>query len=317
MSASEYIPLFVHPDHPKILRLAELTGETKFSACGRAVAWFRWIDQNLVNEFTALAPAAVNSVVSCRTRKKFLDFCAAIQDKDIRWLSLNDEGLVVVAKFEKYFGKSSRRRYLEARRALKRRQHERAGSYDNSVRTEPANRTDSSYDGDADSYAQSGGKAAEKRPNNSEVRNLSSLESSNPIGESPGVGDDGGLPAATAAALKRLGVNESSWNKFDLCLTADTVLRTWMGISHNARSPIGLLVSQLERPRGPLEVEHPSPKHIAEAIAQGDIIFIDGAAVQGKEARYNADWIHVGDPDNPGADLYSLPTSQIPTVEFA
>lgn len=116
MSASEFIILRIHPDHPKVLRLAELTGDSPCEACGRAVAWFRYVDQHFSDAKTGLGRVAFARILNARKRRGKLDYFSAMQDAHINWISVDDEGCIEIVEYDANFDRSSKRRAIENRR---------------------------------------------------------------------------------------------------------------------------------------------------------------------------------------------------------
>lgn len=112
MAANDWIPLSIHPDHAKVRRLAQLTGDSIYEACGRAVAWFRFVDQNFDGPETGLNDAQVNDVVGVRAEPPdgFLAYAEAMADPKIGWVSRDADGLIVVEGFEQWFSQSAKRR---------------------------------------------------------------------------------------------------------------------------------------------------------------------------------------------------------------
>jgi hypothetical protein len=122
MSSPRWIPLFIHARDPKVMRIASLTGEHVCTVTGRAVEWFRWIDEHCLGPKTGISANELESIVgfvnvALPPRKStYADAFA-----DVKWITLDDQSDdVIVVNFKKHFGKSAKRRHLDARR--KRRQ---------------------------------------------------------------------------------------------------------------------------------------------------------------------------------------------------
>lgn len=124
MSASEFIILRIHPTHPKVMRLAELTGDNPYEACGRAVAWFRYIDQHFGDSHTCLTREMFNRTIDApKARRGKLDYFTAMQDELINWISVDPNGTVVIVEYESNFSRSSRRRAQDAKYQASKRRH--------------------------------------------------------------------------------------------------------------------------------------------------------------------------------------------------
>jgi hypothetical protein len=122
MAANDWISLSIHPDHAKVRRLAQLTGDSIYEACGRAVAWFRFVDQNFDGPETGLDDAQVNDVVGVRAEppEGRVSYAEAMADPKIGWIGRDAEGLIVVEGFEQWFSQSAKRR---ARKQLRQRRY--------------------------------------------------------------------------------------------------------------------------------------------------------------------------------------------------
>lgn len=113
-----YIKLKTHPDHPKVLRLTALTGadaEHVFSAC---VRWFTWIDKECTNATTGIPPAGVDVVCRLRAPRGAPALSELFRRPDINWITVGEDGLVLVVDFLANFENTSKMREVaaEARR---------------------------------------------------------------------------------------------------------------------------------------------------------------------------------------------------------
>lgn len=120
MSAPDWIICRIHSRDEAVLALSALTGEDTFITVGRAIEWFRWIDQHLKGPDTNLKKRGVNLIVGTgsqtRLRDGCIDFASAMADEDVGWITVDEEGRVQVVMYEKNFGQSAKRRHLDARR---------------------------------------------------------------------------------------------------------------------------------------------------------------------------------------------------------
>lgn len=56
--ASRWIPLAIHPRHPKVLRVAALTGLSRQDVFCMAVNWFRYVDAEIDGPRTGMTVEA-------------------------------------------------------------------------------------------------------------------------------------------------------------------------------------------------------------------------------------------------------------------
>jgi len=132
MAAGDWISLYIHPAHLKVLTLARITGEDPHTVTGRAVAWFRWVDDHLDGPESHLDAAMFLSVIG-NPRKKAgrQTYVQAMTDPAVGWITLDDDGLILVTDFDKNFGQSSRRRRTDQRRKAHTRGSETCGTTQN------------------------------------------------------------------------------------------------------------------------------------------------------------------------------------------
>lgn len=111
MAASDWIMCRIHPDHPKVLALSRLTGDSPYEVTGRMIAWFRYVDQHCDQAETQLTEADIMRVLGVHKRRiKFVSYPAAMADPSVDWIGLSPAGTVVVKDYDSHFGKSSKRR---------------------------------------------------------------------------------------------------------------------------------------------------------------------------------------------------------------
>lgn len=163
--ADEWLKFRLHPEHPKILRIAELTGMDSEKVTGKVVRWFRHIDQYCNGPVTGIGIAAFQSIVRthpvehvrgseslragepARGSEIRLTLLEAMQDKHVGWVRMRDDGTIEVLEYEKHFGHSAKRRADDAKRkSLARRPQ-------NVCNTSDAQRTPSDSDSSSDSHS--------------------------------------------------------------------------------------------------------------------------------------------------------------------
>jgi hypothetical protein len=108
---SDWIPLKVHPEHPKVLLLARLSAKGADHVFACIVRWFRWVDEHADQENTGLDAAAMERIVGWEGRAGAL--VASMRHERVGWLTESPLGEMVVPEFERNFGRSARRRYLD------------------------------------------------------------------------------------------------------------------------------------------------------------------------------------------------------------
>lgn len=126
MSARDYIIARIHPHHPKVLRLAELTGECPYTVVGRAIAWFRHVDQHCHDANTGLGPQAFARILG---HDAYWD---AMQDPFVNWITVaQDTHTAVVVQHAANFAKSSKIRHMQARAKARQRDSKDRDERDN------------------------------------------------------------------------------------------------------------------------------------------------------------------------------------------
>lgn len=137
MAATDWIPCRIHPTHPKVLAVANMTGDSPAEACGKCIAWFWHVDQTYEISQTYLDINAFHNVVlSPRKRRNKCSYFEAMSHETVGWVALDADGKVVVCDYENNFSKSSKRRAqtrkrVQRHRAAKARGH--VGGYQGNV----------------------------------------------------------------------------------------------------------------------------------------------------------------------------------------
>jgi hypothetical protein len=115
VSAPDWIICRLHSRDEAVLELSALTGEEPYLVVGRCVEWFRWIDQHLNVPETTLPPHAINVIVGATGEMPGgLDYAGAMER--VGWIVLDDAGRVQIVDYEKNFGRSAKRRAMDAKR---------------------------------------------------------------------------------------------------------------------------------------------------------------------------------------------------------
>lgn len=114
-----WIKLIIHPEHPKVLRLAELLRLHPDEVFAKAVRWFRYVDANLASSACAIGSASLCAI--CRfhpdrnksqTEDTLVEAMVAVG-----WLGRGEAGgPLQVLEFEKHFGKNAKIRAQAADR---------------------------------------------------------------------------------------------------------------------------------------------------------------------------------------------------------
>lgn len=139
MAASDWIPCRIHPTHPKVLAVAQMTGDSPAEACGKIIAWFWHVDQTYDISRTYLTINAFHNVVlSPRKRRNKASYFEAFSDDKVGWIELGDDGTVLICDYENNFGKSSKRRAQDRKR--KQRQRERDARDESCIPPKPRDR---------------------------------------------------------------------------------------------------------------------------------------------------------------------------------
>lgn len=112
-----WIKLCIHPEHEKVLRVADLTGGDIGGAFVAVVRWFWWVDSHVDGTGTTISFAGFRSV----TRWPDDGLAKAMTHADVDWLTESD-GMLRPTRPDSHFGKSARRRALDAVRKTSARQ---------------------------------------------------------------------------------------------------------------------------------------------------------------------------------------------------
>lgn len=84
-----WIKFGLHPGHPKVVRIALLTGDNVFSVLGRCATWFRWIDEHCDGPETGLTESDFTRLLKLRNRRfPHVSWLLALQDPLINWVTV-------------------------------------------------------------------------------------------------------------------------------------------------------------------------------------------------------------------------------------
>lgn len=118
---ANWIPFTLTVQHPKVLRVCELTGDDPYTCMGRMAQWFYHVDQHYSSSKTGLGRGAFHRVIGwelltdeAKSAGK-IDYFEACCDAKVGWLR-EEDGLIVIPEFTTWFGKSAKRRCLENKR---------------------------------------------------------------------------------------------------------------------------------------------------------------------------------------------------------
>lgn len=122
-----WIKLLIHPEHEKVLRIADLTGTLPDAAFVGCVRWFRWVDAHVENAATGI------SVLSFRVVTRWADdgLSRAMLHADVEWLEKGSDGLLRPTRPSTHFGQSAKQRGLTAKRVEKHRSNARCNAVSN------------------------------------------------------------------------------------------------------------------------------------------------------------------------------------------
>ena len=114
-----WIKLIIHPEHPKVLRLAEILRLHPDEVFAKAVRWFRYVDANLASSACAIGSASLCAI--CRfhpDRNKSQNEDTLVEAMvAVGWLGRGEAGgPLQVLEFEKHFGANAKRRAQAADR---------------------------------------------------------------------------------------------------------------------------------------------------------------------------------------------------------
>lgn len=118
-----WIKLVVHPEHDKILALADSTGTDAERVFAAVVRWFRWVDEHGEGENIAVTRAALRAV----TRWPNDSLADGMLSSDIDWLTQSG-GKLAPTRFETHFGQSAKRRAMGAERQARFKAKHRGGN---------------------------------------------------------------------------------------------------------------------------------------------------------------------------------------------
>ena len=121
-----WIKLVIHPEHEKVLRLADLTETAPDAAFVAAVRWFRWVDAHVESADTGISILSFRAV----TRWPNDALATAKLHADVDRLTKGRDGLLRPTRPDTHFSGSAKRRAVHGRQVA----HKRAQS----VRSEGA-----------------------------------------------------------------------------------------------------------------------------------------------------------------------------------
>jgi hypothetical protein len=107
MSAADWIKLVIHPEHPKVARIARLTGDDPDVVFAKAVRWFRWVDQHCADAETEMTASGFHGVLRCpddAAGDGLLTYAEAFSDAKVDWITIGPDGVVLVQRFDSHFG---------------------------------------------------------------------------------------------------------------------------------------------------------------------------------------------------------------------
>lgn len=109
-----WIKLQIHPEHDKVLALADLTGASPEKVFAAAVRWFRWADEHAEDASIGLSRRAFREV----TRWKGDGLADAMLDPRVDWLT-EESGILSPTRWETHMSNGAKVRALAAKRASK------------------------------------------------------------------------------------------------------------------------------------------------------------------------------------------------------
>lgn len=112
-----WIKLTIHPEHDKVLRLADLAESTPDAAFVAAVRWFRWVDAHVENAHTGISFVSFRVVVRWPDDKLAL----AMLHPSVDWMEKGRDGLLRPTRPDSHFSKSAKQRALTGKRVTQHR----------------------------------------------------------------------------------------------------------------------------------------------------------------------------------------------------
>lgn len=112
-----WIKLTIHPEHDKVLRLADLAESTPDAAFVAAVRWFRWVDAHVENAHTGISLSSFRVVVRWPDDKLAL----AMLHPSVDWMEKGRDGLLRPTRPDSHFSKSAKQRALVGKRVTQHR----------------------------------------------------------------------------------------------------------------------------------------------------------------------------------------------------
>jgi len=106
-----WIKLQIHPEHDKVLALADLTGATPERVFAAAVRWFRWADEHAEDASIGLSRRAFREV----TRWKGDGLADAMLHERVDWLT-EEDGVLSPTRWETHMSRGAKVRALDASR---------------------------------------------------------------------------------------------------------------------------------------------------------------------------------------------------------
>lgn len=102
------------PDDPDLIRAAELCGIDQDLMLGKVIRFWAWVDKHCKNG---------NAFVTLNWLQKYLNV-TGIGDAlmKVGWLEVDDDGLIIVPKFDEHFSENAKMRAKTAKRVKKHRQ---------------------------------------------------------------------------------------------------------------------------------------------------------------------------------------------------
>jgi hypothetical protein len=106
-----WIKLQIHPEHDKVLALADLTGATPERVFAAAVRWFRWADEHAEDASIGLSRRAFRDV----TRWKGDGLADAMLHERVDWLT-EANGILSPTRWDTHMSQGAKVRAMDARR---------------------------------------------------------------------------------------------------------------------------------------------------------------------------------------------------------
>lgn len=107
-----WIKLSIHPEHDKVLTLADLTGVEPEKVFAAVVRWFFWVDQHAEDETISISRQAFRRV----TRWEDDTLAQGMLSESVDWLCEDENGKLGPTRFDRYMSEGAKKRAKDQER---------------------------------------------------------------------------------------------------------------------------------------------------------------------------------------------------------